>query len=155
MRILFAACLAVVAASCGAPQGQSTAAAQAPIEITEAWAAPTPPGVDVGAGYLTITNHQAGEDALIAIESVRAGRVEIHEMAMEGDVMRMRPVARLAIPAGGAAALAPGGQHLMFYELATPFTVSETIAVRLRFEHAGEIEAVLPVRARASNHNGH
>lgn len=147
-----------MAASCGAPQAERPEAAPAalPITITEAWAAPTPPGVDVGAGYLTITNSQSTGDALIAIESTRAGRAEIHEMTMDGAVMRMRAVTRLEIPAGGEVSFAPGGQHLMFYELPTPFSAGETIDVRLRFENAGVIEATLPVRAReSSGHGGH
>lgn len=144
-------------AACGAPSVERPAAAPdaPPIAISAAWAAPTPPGVDVGAGYITITNTQDAPDALIAIESSRAGRAEIHEMAMDGDVMRMRAVARLEIPAGGEVSLAPGGQHLMFYDLATPFSVGETIDLRLTFENAGAIEASLPVRARESSHGGH
>lgn len=156
MRVFIAASLALLAASCGAPQAERPEAASPapPIAITEAWAAPTPPGVEVGAGYLTITNTQATSDALVAVESTRAGRAEIHEMTMEGAVMRMRAVTRLDIPAGGEARLAPGGQHLMFYKLPTPFSAGETIDVRLRFENAGVVEASLPVRARESGHSG-
>lgn len=146
-----------MAASCGAPQVEHVErpAAVAPIAISDAWAAPTPAGVTVAAGYLTLTNTQAAEDTLISVETARAGRAEVHEMAMEGDVMRMRRVEALTIPAGTSAALAPGGRHLMFYDVATPFAVGETIEVRLRFANAGEVAASLPVRARESGHGGH
>lgn len=144
-----------MAASCGAPEPER-APAQAPaIEISDAWASPTPPGVAVSAGYLTITNTQASNDALVAVTTARAARAEAHEMAMEDGVMRMRAVETLPIPAGGAVTLAPGGLHLMFYDVAPPFTAGESIDVTLRFEHAGEIVATLPVRPRESSHGGH
>ena len=142
-----------MAAACGA---REAAAPDTPtIIITNAWAAPTPPGVNVGAGYLTITNAQAADDTLIGVVSSRAGRAEIHEMAMDGAVMRMRPVQSLPIAPEVAAVLAPGGRHLMFYDLTAPFVAGETIDVTLRFANAGDIDVSLPVRARHIGHGGH
>src|SRR5262245_41233959 len=108
---LFAALL--FAAACGAPQtDNSEAQAQAAsVQIQDAWAAPTPGGVTVSAGYLTIVNSAAAADTLVSAASPRAERVEVHEMSMDGGIMRMRTVeGGLAIPAGATVALAPGGQ---------------------------------------------
>ena len=124
--------------------------------VTDAWAAPSPAGVAVAAGFLTIANTQDSADALLAVSTARAGRVEIHEMAMDGEVMRMRAIERLEIAAGGQAALAPGGQHLMFYDIAAPLTVGESFELTLQFEHAGEMIVPMQVRARESGHGqGH
>jgi periplasmic copper chaperone A len=153
--------LLVTLAACGQPSEQPAAVREAPravLHVRDAWAAPTPGGVDVSAGYLTLVNGTSAEDVLISASSPRAERVEVHEMTMEGGVMQMRPVARLVIPAGASVELAPNGRHLMFYGVTQPFAVSETIPVRLRFEHAGEIDVSLPVRRpgeSSAEHDGH
>jgi len=102
----------------------------------------------VSAGYMTIRNSTGAADQLIGAESPRAGRVELHVMEMDGAMMQMRPTASVEVPAAGEAALAPGGTHLMFLDLAEPFTPGETIPVTLIFAQAGRVEASLPVRAR-------
>jgi len=162
MRWILALAVLGVAA-CGAPEltPSEHAAPAAPIAISDPWAAPTPGGVNVSAGYLTITNSTDAEDRLIAITSPRAGRAEIHEMAMEGAIMQMRPVAALPIAAGQSVTLAPGGAHIMFYDVTQPFAVGETIPVQLTFEHGGVVDATLTVRvpgaapAPAADHGGH
>ncbi|MCR6645188.1 MAG: copper chaperone PCu(A)C [Terricaulis sp.] len=95
-----------LAAACGAPPAAPSTAA-APIEIADAWAASTPDGVTVSAGYMRITNSQDTAETLVAIESPRAGRAELHEMAMEDGVMRMRRVEGLVIEPGQSALLSP------------------------------------------------
>lgn len=156
MRMILIA-LALVAACTPAPQDAAPAAeAQTGrLEIRDAWAAPTPNGVDVAAGYLTVINGAAEADRLVSAESPRAGRVEVHEMIMDGDVMRMRRAEALVIGAGEQANLEPGGRHLMFYEVAQPFTEGEEIAVRLQFERAGAVDVALPVRRAGAGHGGH
>jgi copper(I)-binding protein len=149
MKLIHALCLIAFAAACGAPQ--ETAPPRAAIlEITGAWASPTPGGVDVSAGYLTIANGTNADDRLTSASSPRAARVEIHEMSMDGDVMRMRTLDTLPAPAGEDVALAPGGMHLMFFGVTQPFVEGEEIAVQLTFEHAGAIEVTLPVRRDAA-----
>jgi periplasmic copper chaperone A len=157
MRIL-AAALFVALAACGQPSEAPVQEAPAAVlHVENAWAAPTPGGVDVSAGYLTLVNDTAAEDALLGASSPRAERVEVHEMTMDGGVMQMRAVARLAIAPGQSIELAPNGRHLMFYGVTQPFAAGETIAVRLTFERAGEIDVSLPVRrpgASTADHNG-
>ena len=76
-----------------------------------------------------------------------AGVVEIHEMAMDGNVMKMRQVKDIAVPAGGAVELKPGGLHLMFMNIKAPLAAGETVPVKLKFAKAGEVEVKMPVNA--------
>ena len=128
------------------PPAENELAAIAPaIVASDAWAAPTPNGVDIAAGYLTLTNSGTA-DTLVSVTSSRSPHVEIHEMTMDGAVMRMRPVASFTVPANGVVALTPGGYHLMFMDLPTPFVAGETVPVTLTFEHARAVEVSLTVR---------
>ena len=138
-------CLAFIAAACGAPPSQDSPAPAA-IAVTEAWGPPSPGGVDVSAGYLTIANAGAEADTLLSITSPRAGRVEIHTMAMDGAVMQMRMLDALPIPAGGQTDFAQSGDHLMFFDVREPFVAGEEIPLRLTFERAGEVDAQLRIR---------
>jgi periplasmic copper chaperone A len=155
MKKLFVALLIGLAA-CGAPAvNDSPAQAQtAALRIEQPWAAPTPGGVEVSAGYLTIVNTTASADRLVSAASPRAAQVELHKMSMDGGVMRMRTVDELAIPAAGTVRLAPGGLHRMFFGVTQPFVECETIPGRLTFERAGEIDVSLPGR-RQAGHQGH
>jgi copper(I)-binding protein len=103
----------VLAAICGEP-----ALAQqvkiGDLVLDHAWARATPGGTKVGGGYLTIENKGATADKLIGGSSPAAGKIEIHEMAMNQGVMTMRPVKDgLPIPAGQSVTLGPGGYHIM------------------------------------------
>lgn len=158
MRFLLASVLFAVTAACGAAQENSAAAQshhdEAALDIRNAWAAPTPGGVDVSAGYLTISNHTQSEERLVSATSPRAARVEVHEMTMDNGVMRMRARDALVIPAGGEITLGSGGAHLMFYGVREPFVEGESVPVRLTFANAGDIDVSLPVRRSAAAH-GH
>lgn len=153
MRAFFVA-LALASAACtpAAERSDAAVAAGGRLEIRDAWAAPTPNGVDVSAGYLTIVNGSREADRLVSAQTARAGRVEVHEMIMDGAVMRMRPVDVLEISAGETASLAPGGAHLMFYEVTAPFAEGQTISVQLDFERAGAVSVDLPVRRASAGH---
>lgn len=106
------------------------------------------PGQPVGGGFVTVTNNGDVDDRLIATSSPLAGSVELHDMAMQGEVMRMRKVdGGIVIAAGKTVTLTPGGLHMMFMKLTKPFAQGEKIAASLVFEKAGKIDIVLPVRA--------
>ena len=137
------------APSANTPSSQATAAADA-IAVSDAWAAATPNGATVGGGYLTIANNGDASDALKSATSPRSPRVELHEMSMQGNMMQMRPVARLEIPAHGSVALAPGGYHLMFNDITAPFVAGQDVPVTLTFEHHAPITVTLPVRDRSA-----
>lgn len=110
------------------------------LKISEAWARPTPQAAKVGGGYLVIENSGPNDDRLIAGKTDIAGHVQIHEMSMEGDVMKMRALANgLQIRAKKTVVLKPGSFHLMFMSLKQPLVLGQNFMVQLRFERAGAV----------------
>ena len=119
------------------------------LEITGFYSRETLPNAPVAGGFMTITNSGKTDDRLIAASSDIAERVEIHEMAMENDVMRMRELPDgLSIPAGATVELKPGGFHIMFMDLNTGLSQGDTVTVTLEFEQAGETTLTMPVAPR-------
>jgi copper(I)-binding protein len=117
------------------------------LAITQAWSRATPGGAKVAAGYLTIENKGASAERLLSASSSLAGKIEIHEMAIDRGVMTMRPIdGGLVIAAGSSAKFAPGGTHLMLVGLAAPLRQGEHVPVTLKFENAGEIGVFLDVQ---------
>ena len=121
------------------------------LEITGAFSRATLPNAPVGGGYLSITNHGSADDRLIGVATPAAGTAAVHEMKMDGDVMRMNEVPDgLVIPAGETVALEPGGLHLMFMDLHAPLVEGQSFPVTLTFEKAGPIEVQLEVGSPAA-----
>jgi len=119
--------------------------------IAAPWARATPAGARVGGGFLAITNHGAAPDRLVSARSDVADHVEIHEMKMEGEVMRMRPLAEgIDIKPGETLTLKPGSFHLMFMGLKQPLMKGERFKVRLTFAKAGAIVLDMKVRDLAA-----
>jgi len=115
--------------------------------LDHAWARATPGGAKVGGGYLTIENKGTTPDKLIGGSSPVAGKVEVHEMAMNNGVMTMRPVKDgLSIPPGQSVTLAPGGYHIMMMELKGPLKKGGKVPVTLTFEKAGETKVTFDVQ---------
>jgi len=104
----------------------------ADIEVKSAWARPTVAG-QMGTGAFMHLKSREGARLLGASSDV-AGVVEIHEMAMEGNVMRMRPIRSLDLPPGGTVEFKPGGHHIMLMDLKRPLATGERIKVELRLE---------------------
>lgn len=114
--------------------------------IETPWSRATPPNAPVAGGYMTITNEGDRPDRLVGGDAPFAGRVEIHEMAMDGDVMRMREIeGGLAIGPGETVTLEPGGFHVMFMDLSGSLAEGETVSVTLEFERAGSVTVDLSV----------
>jgi Uncharacterized protein conserved in bacteria len=142
------------------PPPSTTRSASATSRFRRRSPAPAFPNAPAGGGFMTITNTGAEDDRLLSAASDAAAKVELHEMAMEGDVMKMRPMADgIVIPAGETVTLEPGGLHVMFMGLSAPFIEGETVTVTLTFEKAGAVEVELPVggvsAAAAEGHHGH
>ncbi len=118
------------------------------LELSGAFTKAMLPGQPVGGGYLTIHNKGASNDRLVAASSSIADMVELHEMAMEGEVMRMRKLNDgIPVPAGATVELKPGGLHLMFMKVKDPFKAGGSVPLTLTFEKAGSVDLVLPVDA--------
>lgn len=130
---------ALVIAALAQAQEQMPADDDNPLVITGAWARPSAEGVDVSGAYLRIANYGDTDDRLIAGETDAARMVELHTMQMQGDMMRMRPVDGIDVPAGGRAVLRPGGLHLMLMGLTVPLVEGETVMLTLRFESGREM----------------
>jgi copper(I)-binding protein len=124
------------------------------LRILHPYARATPPGARSGGIYLVVENAGKQADRLVGAASPAARIVEIHEMRMEGNMMRMRPVAALDIPAGGKATLAPGGYHVMLSELHAPLVAGTTVPLTLKFEKAGAIDVTVDVEAAGAGHAG-
>ena len=138
----FATLLALV----GAPaQAQEVKAGD--LVITQAWSRATPGGAKIAGGFLTIENKGAAPDRLTAVSGDVAGKVEIHEMAMNNGVMTMRPLDKgLPIEPGKTVKLAPGGLHLMLMDLKSPLKQGDKVPVTLEFEKAGKVVLSLDVQ---------
>ncbi len=104
----------------------------AQIDVQSAWARPTVAGQMGTGAFMRLTSKDGAR--VIGASSAVAGMVEIHEMKMDGNVMRMRPIAGLDLPPGSTVELTPGGHHMMLMDLKRPLAVGEKIKVELRLE---------------------
>lgn len=110
------------------------------LTIETPWTRATAPGAKVAGGYLRITNAGKTPDRLIGGTFPLAGIVEVHEMALDAGVMKMRALERgLEIAPGATVELKPGGYHMMFIELKDGIRQGGTVSGTLRFEKAGEV----------------
>jgi copper(I)-binding protein len=125
------------------------------IQVRHAWSRATPPGAKVAAGYMEIRNNGRQPDRLVSATTAAAQRVEIHVTERDGEVMKMREVKTLEIPARGRYELRPGGSHLMLVDIARPLQKGEKLAMRLTFERAGELEIELEVQDLGSRRAHH
>ena len=144
-HVLLSALMAL--ASCDEPLARA-----ADVEVSQAWARATAPGQETGGIFLTIRNRGGTDDRLLGGSSPAAQSVEIHAMAMDGSVMRMRRQESVDIPVGGSVELAPGGTHLMLVGLKAPLNQGKSIPVSLEFENGGR--KTIQVRVRAIGSTG-
>ena len=127
-------------------------AALAQTTVQEPWVRATVPQQKATGMFARITSPTAGR--IVGASSPAAGVVEIHEMAMDGNVMRMRAVPALELPAGKAVELKPGGYHVMLMDLKQQLKAGEMVNVSLVVERAGgqreTVEVKAPVRGVAA-----
>ena len=130
---------AAVAALAAAPAWAQTT-------VAEPWVRGTVPQQKATGMFGHITSVKGGK--LVSASSPVAGVVEIHEMAMEGNVMKMRALAKgLDLPAGKAVALQPGGYHVMLLDLKQQLKAGDTVAVTLVIEGAGQVRETVEIQA--------
>jgi hypothetical protein len=99
-----------------------------------------------GAVYVTLANTGAQADALLSASSDAAQTVELHETKNDAGVMKMRPVAKIDVPAGGKIEMKPGGYHVMLLGLKRDLKPGDKVLVTLKFERGGEVRTEAPVR---------
>lgn len=117
----------------------------------------TVPAQKMSGGFLKIEN-KGGADKLISASSSVSKTMELHTMVMDGNVMKMREVKGIDVPANGSVELKPGGLHLMFMDLNEQLKPGSTFKVKLKFEKAGEVEVpfqVMDMRPAGHRHSGH
>jgi periplasmic copper chaperone A len=121
------------------------------VSVTQAWVRATAEGQNGTGGFMTLTAKQAMR--LVGVASPVAGVGEVHEMKMEGDVMKMRALPGLDLPAGKAVELKSGGTHMMLMDLNQTLKYGTTVPVTLTFADAqgkqSQLTVQMPVAFRA------
>lgn len=125
--------------------------ALAKVTINNAWVRPTVAQQQATGGFMTLTASTAVH--LIGVSSPVADSAEVHEMSMENDVMKMRAVPRLFLPAGKTIALKPGSLHIMLFGLKRAIKTGESIPLTLTFEDKQQQRTTLTVNAIAQPSN--
>ncbi len=111
------------------------------LKIDHPWARATPKGASVGGGYMKITNTGTAPDRLVGGSTDISHSFEVHEMKMEGGVMKMRPVAGgLEIKPGQTVTLDPSGYHVMFVGLNDQLKQGDRFKATLQFAQAGKVD---------------
>ena len=118
----------------GAAQAQTAA----PVAVDGAWARASVQGQKASGAFMRLTAPEATR--LVRVESPVAGVAEVHEMKMEGDVMKMRALPGLDLPAGKAVELKPGGYHVMLMDLKAPLAKGASVPLTLVFQNANGVE---------------
>jgi copper(I)-binding protein len=133
------------------------AQAQARPKVEGAWVRSAVPGQQGTGAFMKLTALQAMQ--LVGVSTPVAGTAEVHEMKMDGDVMRMRAVPKLDLPAGETVELKPGGYHVMLMDLKQPLAPGSTVALTLLLRDAkgaqSKLELKLPVAAGPAGGHKH
>ena len=153
----------------GDVQAAGLVALNQPVQVKSAWVRATVAGQQGTGAFMTVTAKAATR--LVAVTTPVAGVAEVHEMKMEGDVMKMRAVPMLDLPAGKAVQFKPGGYHVMLMDLKQPLTQGSTVPLTLVFKNEKGVESRmdlnLPVakvapgastgagKAAETDHSGH
>jgi copper(I)-binding protein len=135
----------------------ATSLAMAQVKVDGAWARATVQGQKATGAFMKITAPQATR--LVSVSTPAAGVSEIHEMKMEGGVMKMRALPGLDLAANQAVELKPGSYHLMLMDLKTPLMKESTLSMTLVFKDANGVESKqqisVPVSASMPQASGH
>lgn len=116
--------------------------------IEHPWARQSPMKADVAAGFMVITNEGLEDDRLLKVTADISGNVQLHDMKMEGDVMKMVELPDgILIPAGGTVTLKPRSLHVMFMEVKSQPMEGEVFDGTLTFEKAGAVKVDFEVMA--------
>jgi copper(I)-binding protein len=118
------------------------------VEVRDAWVRSTVPGQKGTGAFMTLTAKDGTR--LVGVSTPVAGVAEVHEMKLEGDVMKMRALPGLDLPAGKAVELKPGGYHLMLMDLKQPLAKGADVPVTLIFKDAKGVESKLDLKLPAA-----
>jgi copper(I)-binding protein len=116
------------------------------VKAANVWARATAPGQNTAGVYFDLTSER--DAALVAAGSPVAARAELHAMTLDGGVMRMRPLARVDLPAGQTVRLTPSGMHLMLVDLKQPLKAGDNLPLVLSIQSSGSSLTTLKVEAQ-------
>jgi hypothetical protein len=119
--------------------------AAGPVEVKDAWVRAPVAGQKVVGAYLNAVSN--GNFMLVGVSSPLAGNVEVHETTVENGVMRMRPVTRVALPAGKPVRFEPGGLHLMLVDLKQLLKPGEKVPLALTVQRPDFSRVVFTIHA--------
>lgn len=119
------------------------------VSASHVWIRQAPPGVEVMAGYLTLTNHTEQALTLSSISSPNFGSVAVHRSVQEHGMDSMRPVESLPLPPHGSVMFASGGYHLMLMKPVKPLFDGDLVTLTLRFSDHSSLTIMAPVRRDA------
>lgn len=124
---------------------------QALPKVEDAWVRSAVAGQQGTGAFMKLTASQATQ--LVSVASPLAGVVQVHEMKIEGEVMKMRAVGKLDLPAGRTVELKPGGYHIMLLDLKRALQPGSSVPMTLSFRDAkgveGKLELNVPVAVKA------
>ena len=123
----------------------SVAWAQVQPSVDHAWVRASVPGQQATGAFVRITAKEPMQ--LVGVSSPVAGVAEVHEMKMEGDVMRMRPAGPVDLQAGRAFEMTPGGYHIMLQDLKKPLPAGASVPITLVFRNAKGAESRVELHA--------
>jgi copper(I)-binding protein len=115
------------------------------VEVKNAWVRSTVAAQTASGAFMEITSREAVQ--LVGVSTPVADSAEVHEMRMDGNVMKMRAVDKLALPAGKPLVLGPGGYHLMLLGLKHPLTPGTRVPLSLQIESASGKRSTVNVSA--------
>jgi periplasmic copper chaperone A len=118
------------------------------IQITQPWARATPKGASSAAAYMTVTNSGTTAQHLNCVSSDAAAECQIHEMTMDGGVMKMRPLqGGLEVKPGETVTLKPGGFHVMLVGLKRPLQAGKSLDATLKVDSGSTVQVAFPIAA--------
>jgi hypothetical protein len=150
-QIVFASAL-TLAAFAGIASGRASDIKLGDLVISDPWSRQSPMAADAAAGFLKITNTGKKDDRLVKATASITPNVQLHDMVIENDVMKMVELTEgIPIPAGATVELRPKSLHVMFVDLKAPVKEGEKINGTLFFEKAGSVDVVFEVKSMGAN----
>ena len=145
-NVLIAAAVLLPACFANAHQYQSGA-----LQIAHPWSQQLPPNAPTVAAYFVIQNTGNSADRLVSVDTPIADKAELHQHVMQGDLMKMQPVARVEVPPGGTVTFAPMAYHVMLVGLKDRSLLQDGkhFPMTLHFEKAGAITVDVNVQKQA------
>ena len=110
------------------------------VVVSNAWIRATMPGQEVAGAFMNIQSDVAAK--LVAATSPATPQVEVHEMKMDGNMMRMREVRSIDLPKNSVVSLKPGGYHIMLMKLKKPINAGDKVSLTLIVETADKREKI-------------